>query len=210
MPGDLPARHVDILRKSKIRLHPVVGRELHRLLAELRKPRGEGRGLYLWGATGTGKTLAVVWLIDFLRGRNERSRQKALEAYEKAPAGTAIRFPRSTRTAFVGDRDFIRRARDSMAGAGAMAPWIEALIGADLLVLDDLASGTDQPYTAYEAGLLGELVDAAYQSNVLLVVTSNKSLDDLARILGPRIPSRIAEACEVREFQGADRRLQTA
>lgn len=205
--ADLPLRHTEILRRSKVLFHPGVARELKRLLQELRKPRGEARGLFLWGPAGTGKTLACVWLLTRMRTAAAQARLAAEQAWEAAPAGTRLERPRAPRSSFVGDRELIRRARDSMAGAGAMGPWIETLVSGDLLVLDDLASGNDTPYTAYEAGLLGELIDAAYQAGTLLLVTSNKSLDELARILGPRIPSRLAEACEVKEFQGPDRRL---
>lgn len=205
--NDLPARHVATLRGPQVRFRPMVSAQLRRLLEELRKPRAERRGLYLWGPPGVGKTLPAVQLVLHVRTRAAEARLAALTTWEAAPAGTRYEAPRAPRCAFVEDREIIRRAREAMNGGPSFGAWAESLVTADLLVLDDLASGTETPYTAYEAGLLGELLDAAYRDGTLLFVTSNKSLDDLARILGPRISSRIVEACEVREYAGADRRL---
>lgn len=209
MADDLPLRFRAVL-ESGVKLDAPLARECRRLLAELEKPRGTGRGLYLWGPTGSGKTLAACSLVFRLRERNEKRRAAAEAAYQKAAAGSGYPRAEFTRAAFVTDRDLIRRAREAMGEGPSFGRFLEGVVRGDLLVLDDLASGTETPYTEWEAGLLGEAVDLAYREGVLVVVTSNKDLPAVARILGARVSSRLAELCEVVEYRAPDRRLGKA
>jgi len=81
---------------------------------------------------------------------------------------------------------------------------VDDLVGADVLVLDDL--GTE---TAYARQILQEILDGRnFRERAGLVITSKYSLDELAaKPVDDAIPSRLAGMCQVVEIKGVDRRL---
>ena len=54
---------------------------------------------------------------------------------------------------------------------------------------------------------LHRIVDKRYREVLPTIVTSNSSLDELADRVGDRIPSRLAETCDIIKLEGGDRRL---
>ena len=76
----------------------------------------------------------------------------------------------------------------------------------DLLVLDDLGAEL-----AEELGrqALGLIVEVAYQRGIVVVATSNLSLEQVYE-LSPSIGSRLAEMCDVHQFTEPDYRLKLA
>ena len=205
--ADIPARFRPLV-SGTLRLAPAVTAEFRRMLEELGTGPGPRRGLFLWGPPGVGKTVAACRLVYLLRKRNADAREKWDRALQELKPGERPERPSPVATvAYLTDRDWILENRDAMARSASMARRLEDLVGKSVLVLDDLASGTDAtPYTDFEAGLLGDLVDRVYRAGQLAVLTSNKDLDALAPILGPRIPSRLREMCEVVHLEGRDRR----
>lgn len=108
--------------------------------------------------------------------------------------------------------DFLRQADLSRQVRGADNASSEDRIikawGAkQVLILDDLGSAKD---TEFMVGLLYEIIDWRYMNRPGgLIVTSNRTLDQLAEKLGDdRVPSRLAQMCQVFNLLGEpDHRL---
>jgi DNA replication protein DnaC len=135
--------------------------------------------LYLWGPCGVGKThLAYA---------------AARRAFEER-LSVSILFASQ-----------VSRKVRMKEPAGEQAA-IDELARADVLVLDDLGTGSD---TAFSRQVLQEILDARdFSDRAGLVVTSPYSLDDLAnKLAADAIPSRLAGMCSVVEIRGADIRL---
>lgn len=154
-----------------------LGREAYR------RARG-GRGTYLWGEPGTGKTYAAcccarLFVEDGARARKVTAKRLLDEIKESWDA-----------------RD--HRDPDAMR-------YFERL---DLLVLDDL--GTERP-TPWAVEELTRLIDTRAEEGLPTVVTSNWRIGALRDMWGgmegKRIASRLAGACEPVEVAGPDRRL---
>mgnify|MGYP001619091117 CR=1 FL=1 len=209
--GDIPERFRSLV-SGPVRLRRPVEAAFRRVFADLDGPPGPRRGLFLWGPPGVGKTVAACRLVYLLRrgAVDARAAWNRELARDLKPGECRQRPPAPATVAYLTDRDWILENRDAMARGVSLARRLEDLTGKSVLVLDDLASGTDAtPYTDFEAGLLGDLVDRVYRAGQLAVMTSNKDLDALAPILGPRIPSRLREMCEVVHLEGRDRRRPT-
>lgn len=145
-----------------------------------------GRGAYLWGEPGRGKTYAAAHAI---RVAVESSRGSKLPA----KLVSAKHLLDSIRDGFNGgDRDALRRA--------------EAV---PLLALDDLGA---ERTTDWAIETLGSLIDARTAEGLPTIVTSNYSLGQLRELWGgmpgARIASRLGGACERIEVTGRDRRLR--
>lgn len=91
--------------------------------------------------------------------------------------------------------------------APRMDDILEAVTRADLVVWDDL--GAEKP-TEWTRVRLYLLVDARYEAEKPIVVTSNWGLDRLKQQEDARIMSRILEMTQVHELAGADERIQRA
>jgi DNA replication protein DnaC len=135
--------------------------------------------LYLWGPCGVGKT-HLAWAVA--RRCFEESLTVAIRSASHLSRKIRMKAPEDEQSA------------------------IDELIRAEVLVLDDLGSGSD---TAYGRQILLEILDARdFTDQGGLFVTSKYSLDDLAAKLGDdSIPSRLAGMCFRIEVRGADRRL---
>jgi DNA replication protein DnaC len=72
------------------------------------------------------------------------------------------------------------------------------------LILDDL--GTEK-VSDWVLQSMYQIINARYVQMRQTVITSNHSLEELRSRIGDRIPSRIAEMCEVFELRGKDRRV---
>lgn len=141
----------------------------------------QGRGTYLWGKCGRGKTYAAACCVRL-----------SLEAGRSARLVTAK-----------GLLDQVKAGYD-----GADAGALERAEGYDLLALDDL--GVEKA-TDWAIETLTGLIDERVAAGRPTVITSNYALGELSRryggIAGERIASRIGGACERVEMTGEDRRL---
>jgi DNA replication protein DnaC len=88
--------------------------------------------------------------------------------------------------------DLLAQVRATYDGQGKEWQVVEALLEADLLVLDDI--GAEKP-TRWGEETLYRLVDARYRHKKPLVVTSNLAPADLEAWLGLRIMDRLQEMC---------------
>ena len=142
-----------------------------------------GRGLWLYGGPGTGKTtLAMV------------SSRIALEAGHSV---AIYSMPKLLAR--------IRRTYDGDAGEQSYLEFFGRLTGVDLLHIDDL--GTENR-TEWVTEQLYSIVNERYEARKSLVVTTNKNEAELEQEIGERVVSRLVEMCELVPVFGDDRRWQ--
>jgi len=142
------------------------------------------KGLMFFGCTGCGKTHLAVGI---LKG-----------AIEKGYTGY-----------YCNVVDFLARLRDTYSGDTAYdeMDMIDKVSSVDLLVLDDL--GAEKP-SDWMRDRLYTLVNRRYESNLPILVTSNKTdTEDLQEHVGRRIVSRLCEMCQlVEDFPDEDFRMR--
>ncbi len=80
---------------------------------------------------------------------------------------------------------------------------IDGVVAADLVVLDDL--GAEAP-TGWVHDRLYQIINRRYEESRPTLVTTNLTLDDLDRQVGPRITSRLCEMCQKVDFPDQDYR----
>lgn len=145
---------------------------------------GTDRGLFLWGPPGAGKTYAMAAAL------------KSLWA-----GGMCI--------AWQPFEELLLRLRDTYKpGGGSEWEIIEPLCEVDVLGLDDVGctvSG-DRQESDFSLRTFLVLLDNRLAHCRQTFVTSNKSIEDLAKSFDGRIASRLCEACNVVKISGADRR----
>lgn len=142
-----------------------------------------GRGSYLWGPCGTGKTYAAAHAVRAYALSGRRARLvTAKSLLDAVRAG----FDRG------GDPGVLERA--------------ERL---DLLALDDLGA---ERATEWALETLTRLVDTRVNRGLPTVITSNYRLGELrdmwGGVAGARVASRVAGACDIANVGGEDRRLE--
>lgn len=148
---------------------------------------GEGRGAYLFGNPGVGKTWAASCAVRL-----------AIEAQDPLrPASARI----------VSSKRLLEEVKAGYDGGDG-----DALASAEkvrLLALDDL--GMERP-TDWAVETLAELLDARTMAGLPTIVTSNYRIGQVAEMWGgmpgKRVASRLAGSCEVVEVTGADRRFE--
>jgi DNA replication protein DnaC len=144
-----------------------------------------GRGLWLYGGPGTGKTtLAMV----VSRTALEAGRSVAIYSLPKLLAR-------------------IRRTYDAERGEQSYAELFERLTTVDLLHIDDLGA---EKQTEWVLEQLYALINERYESKRSLVVTTNKNEAELEEQIGERVVSRLVEMCELVPVFGDDRRWRAS
>jgi DNA replication protein DnaC len=153
--------------------------------ADLQVNLDEGRGLWLYGDPGTGKT-TLAMLVS--RITLERGRSVAIYSMPKL----------LTR---------IRRTYDERPNEQTYAELFERLATVDLLHIDDLGA---ENRTEWVLEQLYSLINERYEAQRSLIVTSNQDYGGLEEALGARIVSRLSDMCEALPLFGEDRRLRLA
>jgi DNA replication protein DnaC len=148
---------------------PVVD-EVRAFVGTLDERLAEGRGLWLMGDVGTGKT-ALAMLVS--KATAEAGRSVAIYSLPRLLAR-------------------IRRTYDADAGEGSYLDFFGRLTSVDLLHIDDLGAEKRSDWVLEQ---LYAIVDERYQAQRSIVVTTNLEVDDLEEQIGPRTVSRLAEIC---------------
>lgn len=141
----------------------------------------EGRGLWVFGGTGTGKT-TLAMLIS--KAALEAGKTVAIYSLPKLLAR-------------------IRRTYDSEPGGDSYLSFFERLTSVDLLHIDDLGAEKRSDWVLEQ---LYALVNERYDSQRSMLITTNLQHDQLEEQIGSRTVSRLAQICEEVEIVGDDRR----
>jgi DNA replication protein DnaC len=153
---------------------------------ELGDRLAEGRGLWLTGDVGTGKT-TLAMLVS----------KRAIEAGHSA---AIYSLPRLLAR--------IRRTYDGDAGELSYLDFFRRLTSVDLLHIDDLGAEKRSDWVLEQ---LYAIVDERYVTNRAMVVTTNLDLPDLEEQIGPRTVSRLVEICgDPLPLFGEDQRYRVA
>jgi DNA replication protein DnaC len=140
-----------------------------------------GRGLWIFGGTGTGKT-TLAMLIS--KAALESGKTVAIYSLPKLLAR-------------------IRRTYDSEPGGDSYLSFFERLTSVDLLHIDDLGAEKRSDWVLEQ---LYALINERYESQRSVLITTNLSHMALEEQIGSRTVSRLTEICEEIELRGDDRR----
>jgi DNA replication protein DnaC len=144
----------------------------------------EGRGLWLFGDTGTGKT-TLAMLIS--KAALEAGKSVAIYSLPKLLAR-------------------IRRTYDSEPGGDSYLSFFERLTSVDLLHIDDLGAEKRSDWVLEQ---LYALVNERYEAERSVLITTNLQHEALEEQIGSRTVSRLTEICDEVPVFGDDRRYGT-
>jgi len=156
------------------------------LVKVIKEQFSKGKGLYLYGKAGVGKT-HIAWTI----------------ADKVESIGIKVDFYKVNKLMF--------RFRDIHDEDGK--DLLERLIGnswgpsRSYLFLDDLGSNKESEFTL---DCLTMILDYRIENLLPTIITSNASLNELLENVGSRIHSRLVGMCKEIEIQGEDRRSKEA
>jgi DNA replication protein DnaC len=139
-------------------------------VARLDENLREGRGLWLMGDVGTGKT-SLAMLVS--KAALESGRSVAIYSLPRLLAR-------------------IRRTYDAEAGEQSYLEFFQRLTAVDLLHVDDLGAEKRSDWVLEQ---LYALVDERYESQRSIVVTTNLDQASLEEQIGARTVSRLVEVC---------------
>jgi DNA replication protein DnaC len=144
-----------------------------------------GKGIYLHGGVGTGKT-HICWAL--------KHHYSDPRSYRYLILWNVVDLVHEIRKDI--DRHYLDKRRPE-----------EDLTAPDerrILILDDIGA---ERTTDFAAETLYRIINHRYIHNLPTIFTSNCSLQELADQIGERSASRIAEMCEIYELTGKDRRI---
>jgi DNA replication protein DnaC len=167
------------------RARAVVG-EVRAYVDELGANLAAGRGLWLMGDVGTGKT-TLAMLVS----------RHAIEAGQSV---AIYSLPRLLAR--------IRRTYDAAPGEDSYLRFFERRTSVDLLHIDDLGAEKRSDWVLEQ---LYAIVDERYGSQRAMVVTTNLRPDELEEQIGARTVSRLVEICgDPLPLFGDDQRYRVA
>jgi DNA replication protein DnaC len=141
----------------------------------------QGRGLWLMGDVGTGKTTLAM-----------------IVSKAAAEAGHSVAIYSMPRLLAR-----IRRTYDADPGEDSYLEFFDRLTSVDLLHIDDLGAEKRSDWVLEQ---LYAIVDERYQSQRSMIVTSNQDYAQLKAEIGDRVVSRLTEMCEELPLYGPDLR----
>jgi DNA replication protein DnaC len=155
---------------------------VRRFIDDLPANLEEGRGFWISGNTGTGKTTLAMLIA---KSALEEGRSVAIYSLPKLLAR-------------------IRRTYDSEPGGDSYLSFFERLTAVDLLHIDDLGAEKRSDWVLEQ---LYALVNERYETQRSIVVTTNLNEVELLGQIGERTVSRLLEICgEPETLLGQDHR----
>jgi DNA replication protein DnaC len=184
--GRIPSRYLGVSFERPpvsdlARSAPDQVESVRRYVAGIERNLDSGRGLWILGDVGTGKT-TLAMLVS--KAALQTGRSVAIYS-----------LPRLL--------NLLREAIDSPQG---VLDLLDRLAEVDLLHLDDLGA---EKRTEWVLEQLYSIVNARYEAQRAILATSNLMPDKLSELLGARTVSRLAEICgDVIPLFGSDRRAE--
>jgi DNA replication protein DnaC len=168
----IPAKYrgVSFERPPVTLMNEIVVRRVREYCRSIAQNLDDGRGLWLYGSSGTGKT-TLAMLVS--RTALEAGRSVAIYSLPKLLSR-------------------IRRTFDAEHGEQSYSDLFERLATVDLLHVDDLGA---ENRTEWVLEQLYALVNERYESQRSLVVTTNLEEHELEEQIGARVVSRLVEMC---------------
>ncbi len=161
---------------------PAQVRQVRAYIRDLRENIERGRGLWLFGSVGTGKT-TLAMLVS----------KAALDAGHTVAIYSLPRLLAEIRTTY-----------DDDAGDTYTA-LLDRLAEVDLLHIDDVGTEKTSEWVLEQ---LYSIINARYEEERAVIITTNLEREDLAAQIHERTVSRLEEMCEVIPVWGADARRQ--
>jgi DNA replication protein DnaC len=168
----IPAKYrgVSFERPPVTLMNEIVVKRIREYCTGIEDKIDAGRGLWLSGNSGTGKT-TLAMLVS--RTALEAGRSVAIYSLPKLLAR-------------------IRRTYEAEAGEQSYSDLFERLATVDLLHIDDLGA---ENRTEWVLEQLYALVNERYEAQRSLVVTTNLDEDELEKQIGERVVSRLVDIC---------------
>jgi DNA replication protein DnaC len=181
----IPAKYrgVSFDRPPVTEIEPMVVRVVHSFVEDLDDRLDNGRGLWLMGDTGTGKT-TLAMLVS--KAALAAGRSVAIYSLPKLLAR-------------------IRRTYDDEAGEDSYLQFFDRLTSVDLLHIDDVGAEKRSDWVIEQ---LYALINERYEQRRSIVLTTNHDREKLEDQFGPRIVSRLTEMTEPLPLFGPDRRRE--
>ncbi|MDQ3607340.1 MAG: ATP-binding protein [Actinomycetota bacterium] len=156
---------------------------VRRFVRDLEANLDAGRGLWLFGDVGTGKT-TLAMLVS----------RAALEGQRSVAIYSLPRLLAEIRTTFDPDGD------------RSYTELLDRLAAVDLLHIDDVGAERTSPWVLEQ---LYAMINARYEEQRSVVITTNLERDALGEQIGERTVSRLEEMCDVLPLFGHDARRVT-
>ncbi len=160
---------------------PSVLREVQRFVRDLDEELARGNGLWFFGGVGTGKTTLAMLVSQF-----------ALERGHSVAIYSLPRLLAEIRTTFEDDSEH------------SYTELMDRLTEVELLHIDDVGAEKTSPWVLEQ---LYAIVNARYEEERSIVLTTNLTEEELADQITPRTVSRLQEMCEIYPIEGPDRRV---
>jgi DNA replication protein DnaC len=155
--------------------------EVRDFVDDLEGRLGAGRGLWIFGDTGTGKTTLAMLVSKMAL---EAGHSVAIYSLPKLLA-------------------HIRRTYDSEPGGDSYLAFFERLTSVDLLHIDDLGAEKRSDWVLEQ---LYALINERYEAQRSVLVTTNLPHEELEEQIGSRTVSRLSQICDEVPLFGDDRR----
>jgi DNA replication protein DnaC len=176
-------RGVGFDRQPIVDMDPPLLREIRSYVKDVNANLDKGRGLWLFGDVGTGKT-SLAMLVS----------KAALDAGRSVAIYSLPRLLSDIKETYED-----RSERSYME-------LFERVVGVDLLHIDDLGA---EKRTDWVLEQLYSIINERWQEQRSIVVTTNLvDVDELRDQIGPRTVSRLHEMCDLIPIMGRDRRMQ--
>ena len=155
--------------------------DIRAFVDEMEERLERGRGLWLFGDTGTGKTTLAMLVSKAVL---EAGYSVAIYSLPKLLAR-------------------IRRTYDSEPGGDSYTSFFERLTSVDLLHIDDLGAEKRSDWVLEQ---LYALINERYEAQRSVIVTTNLPHGELEEQIGGRTVSRLTQICDEVALFGDDRR----
>lgn len=177
-------RGVSFDRPPVTEISPRIVSVVRRYVQDIEAQLDEGKGLWLFGPHGTGKT-TLAMLVS----------KCALDAGRTVAIYSLPRLLAEIRTTF------------DDGSVSSYTELIDRLTAVDLLHIDDVGAEKTSDWVLEQ---LYAIVNARYEDEKAIILTTNLiEADELADQVGQRTVSRLEEMCTVLPVVGADLRRQT-